>query len=193
MNVAVIKYNAGNTRSVVNALDRLGVAALVTAEPEIIRASDKVIFPGVGHASAAMQSLRESGLDKLIPTLSQPVLGICLGMQLMCAYSEEGDTVGMGIFPNRVRLFGGGLKVPHMGWNTTWANSGSLFEPLAQKPYFYFVHSYFCEVNGHTASITDYGQPFSSAIEHKNFFGVQFHPEKSGSTGQQLLERFLAI
>ena len=130
MSVAVIKYNAGNTRSVVNALDRLGVSALVTNDPETIRASDKVIFPGVGHASAAMQSLRESGLNRLIPTLSQPVLGICLGMQLMCAYSEEGDTTAMGIFPNKVRLFQGDLKVPHMGWNTTSANSGSLFETL---------------------------------------------------------------
>ena len=193
MNVAVIKYNAGNTRSVTNALARLGVSALVTDDPQAIRSCDKVILPGVGHASPAMQSLRESGLDNLIPSLAQPMLGICLGMQLMCAYSEEGDTIGMGIFPNNVKLFQADLKVPHMGWNTTRANSGSLFETLANEPYFYFVHSYCCEVNEHTAATSDYGQPFSAALESNNFFGVQFHPEKSGSCGQQLLERFLTL
>ena len=194
MKVVIIDYNAGNIRSVENALKRLGVASVITADEQLIRGADKVIFPGVGEAATTMSFLQERGLDLLIKSLTQPVLGICLGMQLMCRYSEEGDTPCLGIFDTEVKRFVNQRhddKVPHMGWNTLYNLKGELLEGLPSNPYVYFVHSYYVPVGDYTVATTDYIQPFSAAMRKDNFYATQFHPEKSGSIGERILKNFL--
>ena len=193
--VAIIDYNAGNVKSVQFALERLGVEAVLTSDVEHIRAADKVIFPGVGEASSTMANLRKTGLDQLIPTLTQPVLGICLGMQLMCEFSEEGNVDCLGIFPLKVRKFptGQALKVPHVGWNNISALKGPIFQQLKEEEYMYFVHSFYVESGLETIAITDYVQPFSAALQKDNFYAVQFHPEKSGTAGATILNDFLSL
>jgi glutamine amidotransferase len=193
MKIVVIKYNAGNIGSVANALERLGVECEVTDDPAVIRQADKVIFPGVGEASSTMKYLKESKLDKIIPDLKQPVLGICLGMQLMCQWSEEGNTQAMGIFPQKVELFRGSVKVPHMGWNSISFNQDSLFKGIESGSYVYFVHSYFVETGESTLASCDYGVRFSAALHRDNFYAVQFHPEKSGEIGQYILKNFIEL
>ncbi len=197
MNIVIIKYNAGNIESVNNALNRLGVNAEITADHEKIRKADKVIFPGVGEASTTMAYLRKEGLDKLIPSLKQPVLGICLGLQLMCSHSEEGDTTCLGIFDERVERFiptpGNEYitKVPHMGWNAIFDLNSEIFNPDMEQQYVYFVHSYYASVGDHTAATCNYIVPFSAALQKDNFYATQFHPEKSGSIGSEILKNFL--
>lgn len=199
MRIAIIDYNAGNIRSVENALRRLGVEPVITADKQLINEADKVIFPGVGEAATTMSFLRHENMDTLIKGLKQPVLGICLGMQLMCKHSEEGDTDCLGIFDAEVRQFVSQRhedKVPHMGWNTLYDmkadNYGkSLFMDVAEEAYVYFVHSYYVPVGDYTAATTDYILPFSAAIQQDNFYATQFHPEKSGSVGEQILKNFL--
>lgn len=192
-NVVIVKYNAGNIQSVLYALERIGTTAVVTDNHEAIRQADKVIFPGVGEASSAMAYLKERGMDSLLLSLTQPVLGICLGMQLMCSYSEEGDTSCLGIFPNKVRKFNHGLKTPQIGWNNITQLKTGLFEGLPQTPYAYFVHSYYAGLDTHSIAVTDYGVPFSSGLHRDNFYGVQFHPEKSAAAGEQILRNFIAL
>ncbi len=219
--VAIVKYNAGNVRSVQFALQRLGIEAIWTDDPDLLRTADKVIFPGVGEASSAMHHLRERGLDAVLRSLRQPVLGICLGLQLFCRHSEEGDTRCLGIFDVEVRRFHGGrirnnvppvsqdtsidpinhidhinhinLKVPHIGWNTLSALRGPLFEGLQDENYVYFVHSFYAELHSDTIAQTDYGVPFSAALQRDNFYAVQFHPEKSGPVGRRILNNFLNL
>ena len=191
--VAIIKYNAGNIGSVANALQRIGIEANITDSPEEIKRADKVIFPGVGEASTTMKYLRETGLDKVITNLKQPTLGICLGMQLMCAHSEEGDTPGLGIFKEKVKLFKIGEKVPHMGWNSIQVGEDKLLEGLIDPAYFYFVHSFYCEVGPDTQSVCEYEIPFSAYLRKDNFYAVQFHPEKSGPLGSLLLQNFIKL
>lgn len=197
MNLVIIKYNAGNIQSVRYALERIGVTATVTDDPETITAADKVIFPGVGEASTAMQYLRERKLDELIVGLKQPVLGICLGMQLMCRYSEENNTNCLHIFNETVKQFrpqdGDGLKVPQIGWNTIYNVNTALFEDIPENSYCYFVHGYYAALGEHTIAVTNYVQPYSSALHRDNFYGVQFHPEKSAATGEKILANFLKI
>lgn len=196
MEIAIIKYNAGNIRSVLYALERIGHAALVTDNPDEIRMADKVIFPGVGEASTAMNYLKERDLDKLIISLIQPVLGICLGMQLMCRYSEENDTTCLGIFDEDVRKFkveGLKLKVPQIGWNNIYDLKTDLFRNVAENSYCYFVHGYYAAKGDHTIATTDYVQPYSSALQKDNFYGVQFHPEKSAAAGEQILKNFIEL
>lgn len=196
MKVAIVKYNAGNVCSVDYALRRLGVEACLTADAEELQKADKVIFPGVGEAGTTMAYLRASGLDGVIRSLRQPVLGICLGMQLMCSHSEEGNAQGLGIFDVDVRRFQPRQhedKIPHMGWNTLSDLKGSLFEGLGEEEYVYFVHSYFVPVCEGTAAVTHYIHPFSAALQKDNFYATQFHPEKSGRVGEQILRNFLAL
>lgn len=193
MNVAVIKYSAGNIRSVQIALERLGIKSVVTDDPEIIRSADKVIFPGVGEASSAMKYLKERGLDKLIKSLKQPVMGICLGLQLMCDHSEEADTDCFGIFDNKVKRFPEADKVPHMGWNSIYALKGPLFEGIEEGSHVYFVHSFAAEQGKEMIAETDYIVKFASALQKDNFYALQFHPEKSGEVGQQILKNFLRL
>ena len=195
MNLVIIKYNAGNIQSVLYALERIGQEAVVTDEAEQIVAADKVIFPGVGEASTAMGYLRERGLDKVIRGLRQPVLGICLGMQLMCSYSEENDTSCLGIFEEKVRKFSGvgGLKVPQIGWNNIYDLKSALFAGVADKSYCYFVHGYYAALGEHTIARTGYGETFSSALHRDNFYGVQFHPEKSAQAGERILQNFIEM
>jgi glutamine amidotransferase len=195
-NLVIIKYNAGNIQSVLYALERLGQQARVSDDHGEIKSADKIIFPGVGEASSAMKYLKERGLDEVITELKQPVLGICLGMQLMCRYSEENDTSCLGIFDTVVQRFqfpSGQLKVPQIGWNQISALKGPLFENIQEDSFCYFVHSFYAGTCAQTIAQTEYGIPFSSALSHGNFFGVQFHPEKSAATGQQVLENFLKI
>jgi glutamine amidotransferase len=194
VSVAIIKYNAGNIFSVENAMRRIGREAVVTDDPDAIRAADKVIFPGVGEAGTTMRYLRAHGLDALIRSLKQPTLGICIGLQLMCAYSEEGDTECLGIFDERVSRFKpAGHKIPHMGWNTIRTKNSPLFAGLEKDPYVYYVHSYCAQVGAHTIATTDYIQPFSAALHKENFYALQFHPEKSAWVGEEILRRFLEM
>ncbi len=193
--IAIIDYNAGNVRSVLYALERLGVVATLTADPARIRAADKVIFPGLGEAGSTMKYLRERGLDEVIRGLKQPVLGICLGMQLLCAHSEEGDTPCLGIIPQEVRRFQPekGEKVPHMGWNTIEQLKSDLFSSELEGRHVYFVHSYYVASGPYTIAVTDYIEPFSAALQKDNFYATQFHPEKSAQTGAAILRHFLAL
>jgi len=192
--VAIIKYNAGNVQSVQYALQRIGADSIVTDDFEVIRKSDKVIFPGVGHAQSAMQYLREKKLDTLIISLRQPVLGICLGLQLMCKHSEEGDTTCLGIFDTEVKLFSSPvLKVPQIGWNNIYDYKSVLFEGLPEQAFVYTVHSYYAVLSKETTSTTDYILPFSAALQKDNFYAVQFHPEKSGGVGETILKNFIQI
>ncbi|MFC2115708.1 imidazole glycerol phosphate synthase subunit HisH [Bacteroidota bacterium] len=193
MKVAIIKYNAGNIRSVDFALKRLGVDASITDDHDLIRSSDKVIFPGVGEASTTMQYLRDKGLDVLIGSLRQPVLGICLGLQLMCAGSEEGSAKCIGIFDLGIRKFEPKLKVPHMGWNSLEEIQGGLISNELNGKYAYFVHSYYAPLSEYTSAVTHYINPFSAALERDNFYATQFHPEKSGSVGETILKNFLML
>ena len=195
MKVAIVKYNAGNIRSVDFALKRLGVDASITDDHESLLAADRVIFPGVGEASTTMRYLRERGLDRLIRGLKQPVLGICLGLQLMCSSSEEGGADCIGIFDLRIRKFQAGTsnKVPHMGWNSLSGIRGKLIPPELDGEYMYFVHSYYAPLSGETGSVARYIIPFSASLEKGNFFATQFHPEKSGSAGEKILKRFLEL
>ena len=196
MGVAVVKYNAGNIRSVDYALKRLGVEAVITADEAVLRAADKVIFPGVGEAETTMSFLRAGGMDKLIKELRQPVLGICLGMQLMCRHSEEGDVDCLGIFDTDVKRFISQRhedKVPHMGWNTITRTNSGLFKGFTKEEFVYFVHSFYVPVNDCTAAVTDYIHPFSAALHKDNYSATQFHPEKSGSVGERILRNFLEL
>lgn len=196
MNLAIVKYNAGNIQSVLYALERIGATAVVTDDHDQLRAADKVIFPGVGEASSAMRYLRERGLDQVLIQLQQPVLGICLGMQLMCAYSEENDTTCLGIFSETVKLFrpdDAALKVPQIGWNTIGDLKTPLFSQVPENSYCYFVHSYYASLGEQTIATTNYVQPYSSGLQTRNFYGVQFHPEKSAAVGEQILKNFIAL
>lgn len=199
MNLTIVKYNAGNIQSVLYALERIGVEAIVTDDHAQIKAADKVIFPGVGEASSAMRYLKERSLDKVLKNLTQPVLGICLGMQLMCSYSEENDTECLGIFNEAVRKFSPppgeleGAKVPQIGWNNIYNLKTDLFKGLADNSYCYFVHGYYAALGEHTIATTDYVQPYSSGLHRDNFYGVQFHPEKSASVGEKILKNFLEL
>lgn len=191
MKVAVLKYNAGNIQSVLFALQRLGVEPVWTDDPAVIQSADKVIFPGQGEASNAMRYLRDRGLDEVILNLRQPVLGICIGLQLLCKYSEEGSTDCLGVFEEEVVRFKPGLKVPHMGWNTLENRQGSLLEGMSSPAYLYYVHSYYAKVGAHTVATTNYGVDFSALLQKDNFYAVQAHPEKSGRDGELILKNFL--
>lgn len=196
MDVAIIKYNAGNIRSVDYALKRLGSTPIITSDPDLIKRADKVIFPGVGEALTTMSYLREHHLDQLLLDLRQPVLGICLGMQLMCRHSEEGNVDCLGIFPTDVKRFipqKHEEKVPHMGWNTIQQVKEGLFTKDLEEQFVYFVHSYYVPVNPDTAAVTDYIHPFSAALHKDNYYATQFHPEKSGTVGERILKNFLKL
>ncbi|MDQ5929856.1 MAG: imidazole glycerol-phosphate synthase subunit HisH [Bacteroidota bacterium] len=193
MKIVIINYGAGNIQSIMFAIERLGFKAVLSNDPEEIKAADKVIFPGVGEASYAMKMLKESGLDALIKTLTQPVLGICLGMQLMCKHSEEGNTEGLGIFDVNVVKFTSKVKVPQMGWNTIYNLKSDLFKDVAENEYMYLVHSFYAPICTETIATTQYELEYSSALENKNFFGTQFHPEKSGDVGEKILFNFLEL
>jgi glutamine amidotransferase len=193
MKVAIVKYNAGNIRSVDFALKRLGVDSFITDDHDMLQSADRVIFPGVGEASTTMNYLRERDLDVLIKKLTQPVLGICLGLQLMCSGSEEGNTDCIGIFDLNVRRFERKLKVPHMGWNSLQQVSGKLIPPDLEGSFVYFVHSYYAALGDHTSAISEYINPFSAALEKDNFYATQFHPEKSGPVGEKILKNFLDL
>lgn len=195
MNLAIIKYNAGNIQSVLNALERLGVQGQVTDDAEKIKSADKVIFPGVGEASTAMKSLKQNNLDTVIKDLKQPVLGICVGMQLLCEHSEENDTKCLGIVPIRVKKFnsGHGLKVPQMGWNTIYDLKSELFKNIDNESYIYNVHSYYAANSGYTIAKCKYGIEYAAAIRKNNFYGVQFHTEKSAGIGDKIIQNFLKL
>ncbi|MES1219357.1 MAG: imidazole glycerol phosphate synthase subunit HisH [Bacteroidota bacterium] len=198
MVLTIIKYNAGNIQSVLYALERIGVEATVTDDIEKIQSADKVIFPGVGEASTAMNYLKDRKLEQVIKNLKQPTLGICLGLQLMCKYSEENDTACMGIFDEEVKKFVPGkeeqhLKVPQIGWNNIYDLKTDLFKDVNDKSYCYFVHGYYAALGQHTIATTDYVQPYSSGLHRNNFYGVQFHPEKSALVGEQIIKNFLNL
>jgi glutamine amidotransferase len=198
MTVAIIQYNAGNVHSVVYALKRLSVNAIITDKAEQIQQADKVIFPGVGEASSAMRYLKERKLNEVIINLKQPVLGICLGMQLMCAYSEENNTTCLNIFDETIKRFQPSphseeWKVPQVGWNSIFQLKTNLFQNVAENSYCYFVHSYYAALGPHTIATTHYIQPYSAALHKNNFYGVQFHPEKSATVGEQILQNFLNL
>ena len=194
MKVAIVKYNAGNVESVKNALNRLGVEPILTDDDEELQTADKVIFPGVGEASTAMRYLREKGLDAVIKNLRQPVLGVCLGMQLFGEFSEENETQCLGIIPFRVKKFESEKeKVPHIGWNQIGNVQSKLFEGVPENSFVYFVHSYFVPQNPATIAACDYIETFSAAVNRQNFYGVQFHTEKSGAVGEKILENFLTL
>lgn len=208
MNIVIVKYNAGNIQSVLYALERIGAAATVTDDKETLRSADKVIFPGVGEASTAMNYLKDRKLDKLLKELEQPVLGICLGMQLMCSHSEENDSECLGIFEEAVRRFQPletdgepsfvakgreEFKVPQIGWNNISSLRSSLFKQVPEHSFVYLVHSYYAALGAHTIAVTDYIRPYSAALQKANFYGVQFHPEKSADVGEQILKNFLSF
>ena len=191
--VTIIDYGAGNVASVKYALARMGVEAELTSDRDTLLRAEKVIFPGVGHASSTMNALRLKGLDVIIPGLKCPVLGICLGMQLMCSHSEEGDVAGLGIFPESVLRFEKGLKVPHMGWNNIFKFSEPLFDTISENSSVYFVHSYYVPISTNTVAASYYGTAFSAALQKDNFYAVQFHPETSGTVGAQILQNFIDL
>lgn len=197
MKVSIIKYNAGNIRSVDYALRRLGIEAEITADEQTLRQSDRVIFPGVGEASSTMEYMRREGLDRLIPSLRQPVLGICLGMQLLCHHSEEGDADALNVFDSTdILLFRPKEKtekVPHMGWNSIYNLKGPLYKGIDEGAFVYFVHSYYAPLADYTAATTDYILPFSASLQKDNFFATQFHPEKSGKVGERILQNFIEL
>ena len=193
MKIVIINYGAGNIQSIMFAIDRLGFKAILSNNPDEIKAADKVIFPGVGEASSAMKMLVESGLDTLIPTLKQPVLGICLGMQLMCKSSEEGNTKGLGIFDVDVVKFSNKVKVPQMGWNQIYNLKSPLFDGINENEYMYLVHSFYAPLCSETIATTNYEVEYASALQKDNFYGTQFHPEKSGDVGEQILGNFLKM
>ncbi len=196
MKLAIIDYNAGNVQSVLFAMKRLGIEATLTRDHDLIKKADKVIFPGVGEASSTMAFLKQEGLNEVIKNLQQPVMGICLGMQLLCEYSEEGDTACLGIFPQKVRKFkpvNSGIKVPHIGWNQISGLNPVQFKDTMDGDFVYFVHSYYVEKGIYTTATTDYVLPFSAAIQKDNFFATQFHPEKSGRVGERILEHFIKL
>lgn len=193
MDVIIIDYGAGNIQSIQFAFQRLGVNALLSNSIDEIQKADKVIFPGVGEASQAMQMLKKSKLDLLIPTLKQDVLGICLGMQLLCNYSEEGHTQGLGVFDVEVKQFSNVVKVPHMGWNRIENLQSDLFKGIEENSFMYSVHSYYANIGKHTIASSEYELEFSAALQSNNFYGVQFHPEKSSKDGAQLLHNFLNL
>jgi glutamine amidotransferase len=195
-NIVIIKYNAGNIQSVLYAFERIGIHAVVSDDHELIQNADKVVFPGVGEASSAMKYLKERELDKLIKSLKQPVLGICLGMQLMCNHSEENDTECLGIFDEKVKLFKPGSvneKVPQIGWNNIFHLKTDLFNGIPEQSYIYLVHSYYAAEGHETIATADYIQPYSAALHKDNFYGVQFHPEKSAGAGERILKNFFAL
>ena len=191
--IAIIKYNAGNVKSVYNAVTRLGFEAVITDDFEILQNADKVIFPGVGEASSAMAYLKEKGLDKIIKNLKQPTLGICLGQQLMCAHSEEGNVDCLDVFPIQVKLFPSTEIVPHMGWNTIFDLKTDLFNDVKENSDIYYVHSFYCELSEYTIAKTDYILEYSAALNKNNFYATQFHPEKSAGIGEQILKNFLSL
>ncbi|MFT5258072.1 MAG: glutamine amidotransferase [Arenicella sp.] len=193
MSIIIIDYGAGNIKSIQFAFKRLGVVALLSNNIDEIRAADKIIFPGVGEASSAMKMLQESGLDKVIPTLKQPVLGICLGMQLMCNSSEEGNTKGLGIFDVAIKRFSKAVKVPQMGWNTISNLKSDLFTGIKEKEFMYLVHSFYAENCKESIATTVYEIEYAAALQKDNFYGVQFHPEKSSVAGEQILKNFLEL
>lgn len=193
MKIAIIDYGSGNIKSIQFAFKRLGFEALLTNNADIIKQADRVIFPGVGEAGHAMTMLKESGLDQLIPRLKQPVLGICLGMQLMCKHTEESNTKGLGIFDVDVKKFTNTVKVPQMGWNTILNLKSSLFNNITAGEYMYLVHSYYAEQCNEAIATTHYEIDYASALQKDNFYGVQFHPEKSSSKGEQILKNFLNL
>ena len=192
MKVVIIQYNAGNTQSVSFALERLGVNPIITDSPDLIQSADKVVFPGVGEASSTMKYLKEKKLDQLIVNLKQPILGICLGLQLLCQHTEEGDVNCLGVFPIKVKKFTDNKKVPHIGWNSLVENS-SFFGGNVSNSYVYFVHSYYADICNYTTAKCSYGETFSAALQKDNFYAVQFHPEKSGSVGETILQGFLQL
>jgi glutamine amidotransferase len=191
--IAIIKYNAGNIQSVQNALNRLNYDCIITDDPATIMAAEKVVFPGVGEASSAMRYLKERKLDEVIKSISQPFLGICLGLQLMCEYSDEGTTPCLGIFDTKVKLFPPIEKVPHMGWNNFDNLTGELFQNVNTADDVYYVHSYYAELCSDTIATCNYIQPFSAALQKNNFYATQFHPEKSADVGEQILKNFLQL
>ncbi|MDA9187548.1 imidazole glycerol phosphate synthase subunit HisH [Flavobacteriaceae bacterium] len=191
--VAIIDYDAGNVRSLQFALERLGVESVLTADSEVIKTAEKVIFPGQGAAGSAMEKLQQTGLDQLIPTLQQPVLGICLGMQLLCDATEEGDVKGLGIVSEKVIRFSDQVKVPQMGWNNISKLQTALFNGIKEEDFMYLVHSYYVPLLPETIAQSDYDGAYSVALQKDNFYGVQFHPEKSSTAGSQLLQNFLAL
>lgn len=193
MKLVILNYGAGNIKSIQFAFKRLGHDAVLTDNPELIKASDKVVFPGVGEASSAMAKLKQTGLDALIPKLTQPVLGICLGMQLMCKHTEEGHTHGLGIFDVNVKRFSNRVKVPQMGWNTITNLKSDLFKGIRDAEYMYLVHSYYAEHCEEAIATSHYEMRYASALENDNFFGVQFHPEKSSKAGEKILGNFLKL
>ncbi len=193
MNIVIIDYGAGNTKSVQFALKRLGMEALLTNNEKLIRKADKIIFPGVGHANSAMEKLKQVGLDVVIPSLTQPVLGVCLGMQLMCEFSEEGNTKGLGIFDLEVIKFSAENKIPQIGWNTIFDLKSELLNNLNENEYMYFVHSYYVPKSDFTIATANYGLNYSAALQKNNFYGCQFHPEKSGDKGELILKNFLNL
>ena len=193
MKIVIINYGAGNIQSIMFAIERLGFKAVLSNNPEEIKSADKVVFPGVGEASSAMKKLKESGLDSLIPTLKQPVLGICLGMQLMCKSSEEGDTKGLGIFDVDVVKFTSKVKVPQMGWNQIYNLKSDLFKGISENEFMYLVHSFYAPNCTEAIATTNYELEYASALQKDNFYGTQFHPEKSGAIGEKILENFLKL
>jgi len=191
--IAIVKYNAGNIKSVQNALNRLGYKSIITDNPVELVSAEKVIFPGVGEASSAMNYLKKRGLDKTISSLTKPVLGICLGLQLMCRHTQEGNTKCLGIFDSEVKLFPAGGKIPHMGWNNFMILKGDLFNGVLPEDDVYYVHSYYAEICSFTSATCDYILPFSAAMHYNNFYATQFHPEKSAGVGEKILQNFLNL